>query len=180
MLTTTSQINKLSIERLASDHSHFELTKNVRYPIISTNLSFYDRYRIKSLRCCRRYEVLRDRGPYIWATDDSWSQVFRGRIRTRTARKYPVTNKYMSQIQKVTIKTPFFVNLCFHILLLIVVVPMAIITAEYANATPTAQTCRIEWEDWFFKEIQPSPCTRYFPMFTKQEIARFNKYHLTK
>jgi hypothetical protein len=83
-------------------------------------------------------------------------------------------------IQK-TIRTPLLIQIFFWMWM---IVPILIITTIYsvidANATPTARECRTAWEDGFFKEIQPSPCTRYFPMFTKQEIARFNKYHLTK
>lgn len=68
------------------------------------------------------------------------------------------------------IRTPAKINTMFHILLLLVAVPMAILTAEYASASPSIKTCRTLYYDSFFMQIQPSPCTRYFPMFTRQMI----------
>jgi len=74
-------------------------------------------------------------------------------------------------IKIVTVSTPFLINLFFHIIL--IVPPLAVFAiyeAVDAKTTTSIQTCRIEWEDGFFKEIQPSPCTRYFPLFTRQII----------
>jgi len=79
-------------------------------------------------------------------------------------------------MQPTKIKTPFLINFFFHILLILPPLAVfAIYEAVDAKTTPTAWTCRIEWEDGFFKEIQPSPCTWYFPMFTKQEIAHLQR-----
>lgn len=60
-------------------------------------------------------------------------------------------------MKQVTIRTPFFVNLCFHTLLIApVLVAFAIYGAIDANASTYKVDCRTAWEQGFFERIEPS------------------------
>lgn len=60
-------------------------------------------------------------------------------------------------MKQVTIRTPFFVNLCFHILLIApIIVAFALYGVIDASATTYKVDCRTEFEQGFFERIEPS------------------------
>lgn len=77
-----------------------------------------------------------------------------------------------------TIRTPFLVNLFFHIFLIApILVGFAIYGVIEANATTYKEYCRTAWEDGFFQKIEPGVqkvCGKKFEFYTRQEIRRFN------
>ena len=73
-----------------------------------------------------------------------------------------------------TVRTPWRITALFFLMLLLAV-PMALITAEYANASPSATQCKQMYYDSFFKEIEPSPCDWRYPIFTRQHIREMEQ-----
>lgn len=77
------------------------------------------------------------------------------------------------QIQKITVRTPILVNLCFLVFVIIAMTPF------FAYVASAKTDCRTEWENWFFQQIDPiiqKECGKKFQYFTRMEIKRMNNW----